>query len=94
MLGSEDLEATAARLTAAGVDHGGPQPGGGARLVVLAGAEGVHAFTRERLAFRPGPCPGTETLAAGVLRQLSALGQARQALPKLTQAQLDALLSF
>ena len=67
---------------------------GHTRLVVLAGAEGVHAFTRERLAFRPGPCPGTETLAAGVLRQLSALGQARQALPKLTQAQLDALLSF
>lgn len=67
---------------------------GHTRLVVLAGAEGVHAFTRERLAFRPGPCPGVETLAAGVLRQLSALGQARQALPKLTQAQLDALLSF
>ena len=67
---------------------------GHTRLVVLAGAEGVHAFTRERLAFRPGPCPGAETLAAGVLRQLSALGQARQALPKLTQAQLDALLSF
>lgn len=67
---------------------------GHTRLVVLAGAEGVHAFTRERLAFRPGPCPGTETLAAGVLRQLSALGQAWQALPKLTQAQLDALLSF
>lgn len=67
---------------------------GHTRLVVLAGTKGVHAFTRERLAFRPGPCPGTETLAAGVLRQLSALGQARQALPKLTQAQLDALLSF
>ncbi len=67
---------------------------GHTRLVVLAGAEGVHAFTRERLAFRPGPCPGAETLAAGVLRQLSALSQARQALPKLTQAQLDALLSF
>ena len=67
---------------------------GHTRLVVLAGKEGVHAFTRERLAFRPGPCPGAETLAAGVLRQLSALGQARQALPKLTQAQLDALLSF
>ena len=67
---------------------------GHTRLVVLAGAEGVHAFTRERLAFRPGPCPGAETLAAGVLRQLSALSQARQALPKLTQAQLDALPSF
>lgn len=30
---------------------------GHTRLVVLAGAEGVHAFTRERLAFRPRALP-------------------------------------
>lgn len=37
-----DLDASAARLTAAGVDHEGPQPGGGARLLLLADPDGNH----------------------------------------------------
>ena len=67
---------------------------GHTQLVVLAGAEGVQIFTRERRAYRPGPCPSLETLAAGVLHQLLAAGCSRQALPKLTQTQLNELLSF
>ena len=69
---------------------------GHTQLVVLAGAEGVQTFTRERTAVwhGPGPCPSLETLAAGVLHRLLAAGCSRQALPKLTQTQLNELLSF
>jgi catechol 2,3-dioxygenase-like lactoylglutathione lyase family enzyme len=35
-----DLDATAARLRAAGVQHDGPQPGGGARVLVLTDPDG------------------------------------------------------
>ncbi len=40
VLGCDDLDAVAARLGAAGVEHGGPQPGGGARLLPLADPDG------------------------------------------------------
>ena len=40
VLGCDDLDAVAARLSTAGVEHGGPQPGGGARLVALADPDG------------------------------------------------------
>ena len=67
---------------------------GHTQLAVLAGAEGVQAFTRERRMFRPGTSPGLEPLAAGVLHRLLAAGRSRQTLPKLTQTQLNELLSF
>ncbi|GAB2622445.1 VOC family protein [Pseudactinotalea suaedae] len=35
-----DLDATAARLTAAGLEHDGPQPGGGARILQLTDPDG------------------------------------------------------
>lgn len=35
-----DLDAAAAELTAAGIDHDGPQPGGGARILQLADPAG------------------------------------------------------
>jgi predicted enzyme related to lactoylglutathione lyase len=35
LLGTDDLDAAATRLTAAGLAHGGPQPGGGGRLLQL-----------------------------------------------------------
>jgi hypothetical protein len=35
VIGIDDLAALAARLTAAGVEHEGPQPGGGARILQL-----------------------------------------------------------
>lgn len=66
---------------------------GHTQLVVLAGADGVQAFTRERRTFRLGPCPDIEQLAAGMLFRLLEAGVSRQALPKLTQPQLDELLS-
>lgn len=31
-----DLDGLATRLSAAGVDHGGPEPGGGSRVLILA----------------------------------------------------------
>lgn len=40
VLAVDDLDYLAARLTAAGVAHDGPQPGGGARLLVLADPDG------------------------------------------------------
>lgn len=35
-----DLDALAARLSAAGLEHGGPEPGGGARVLVLTDPDG------------------------------------------------------
>ena len=35
-----DLDALAARLTASGLDHEGPQPGGGSRVLVLTDPDG------------------------------------------------------
>jgi len=35
-----DLDATAGRLTQAGIEHGGPQPGGGARILQVADPDG------------------------------------------------------
>ncbi len=35
-----DLDAAATRLRAAGIDHDGPQPGGGGRLVQLTDPDG------------------------------------------------------
>ncbi len=40
VIGTDDLDALAARLTSAGVDHEGPQPGGGARILQLADPDG------------------------------------------------------
>jgi catechol 2,3-dioxygenase-like lactoylglutathione lyase family enzyme len=40
VLGETDLDRAAARLSAAGVDHAGPEPGGGARLLQLADPDG------------------------------------------------------
>jgi catechol 2,3-dioxygenase-like lactoylglutathione lyase family enzyme len=40
VLAVDDLDDVAGRLAAAGVAHDGPQPGGGARLLVLADPDG------------------------------------------------------
>ncbi|WP_309131533.1 VOC family protein [Brevibacterium sp.] len=40
VLGETDLDAAAARLIEAGIDHAGPQPGGGARILQLADPDG------------------------------------------------------
>lgn len=40
VLDETDLDATAARLTATGIDNGGPQPGGGSRILQLADPDG------------------------------------------------------
>jgi catechol 2,3-dioxygenase-like lactoylglutathione lyase family enzyme len=40
VLGETDLDQAAARLSVAGVDHAGPEAGGGARLLQLADPDG------------------------------------------------------
>ncbi len=40
VLGETDLDAAASRLTAAGLQHDGPQPGGGGRILQLADPDG------------------------------------------------------
>ena len=40
VLGSDDLDAAAAALAAAGIEHGGPQPGGGQRVLQLTDPDG------------------------------------------------------
>ena len=40
LLATDDLDGNAARLAGAGVAHAGPQPGGGARLLLLADPDG------------------------------------------------------
>ncbi len=40
VLGSDDLDTEALRLTAGGLEHGGPEPGGGARLLRLMDPDG------------------------------------------------------
>ncbi|GGA54871.1 glyoxalase [Pseudoclavibacter endophyticus] len=40
VLGETDLDAAAVRATAAGADHDGPQPGGGARILPLTDPDG------------------------------------------------------
>ena len=40
VLEETDLDAVAARAAAAGIDHSGPQPGGGARILQLSDPEG------------------------------------------------------
>ncbi len=40
VLGETDLDTAAARLSAAGIDHGGPEPGGGARILQLTDPDG------------------------------------------------------
>lgn len=40
VLEESDLDAAAARLSEAGIDHGGPQSGGGARILQLADPDG------------------------------------------------------
>lgn len=40
VLGSDDLDAAVERLTAEGVAHDGPEPGGGARLLRLVDPDG------------------------------------------------------
>ena len=40
LLGTDDLDAAAARFTAAGLAHDGPQPGGGGRLLQLTDPDG------------------------------------------------------
>ncbi|WP_231446813.1 VOC family protein [Brevibacterium zhoupengii] len=40
VIGESDLDARAARLAAAGIDHGGPQPGGGQRILQIADPDG------------------------------------------------------
>lgn len=62
------------------------------QLVVLQTAEGVHTFTREAHAFRPGLSAPAETLAARLLFQLAQQELSLQKLPRLTARQLGALL--
>jgi predicted enzyme related to lactoylglutathione lyase len=40
VIGTDDLEDVATRLTAAGLGHGGPQPGGGRRILQLTDPDG------------------------------------------------------
>lgn len=40
VLGTDDLDAVAASLTAAGIGHDGPEPGGGRRVLRLADPDG------------------------------------------------------
>ena len=40
VIGESDIGALAERLTAAGVDHGGPEPGGGQRILQIADPDG------------------------------------------------------
>lgn len=40
VLKETDIDHTATRLTAAGIEHDGPQPGGGARILLLADPDG------------------------------------------------------
>lgn len=40
VLAETELDAAAARLTAAGIDHAGPQPGGGARILQVSDPDG------------------------------------------------------
>ena len=40
VLGVDDLDAVAARLSRASVQHSGPRPGGGARILVLGDPDG------------------------------------------------------
>lgn len=40
VLGETDLDAVAARMSAAGIEHDGPQPGGGARILPLTDPDG------------------------------------------------------
>lgn len=40
ILRESDLDAAASRLTAIGIHHDGPQPGGGARILQLGGPDG------------------------------------------------------
>ena len=40
LLSADDLDATAGRLSASGIEHDGPQPGGGQRLLSLTDPDG------------------------------------------------------
>jgi hypothetical protein len=40
VIDESDLDALAARLAADGLDHGGPQSGGGARVLILSDPDG------------------------------------------------------
>jgi predicted enzyme related to lactoylglutathione lyase len=40
VIGTDDLDAVAARLAAAGIDHEGVQPGGGGRILQVADPDG------------------------------------------------------
>ncbi|MGN0094901.1 MAG: VOC family protein [Corynebacterium sp.] len=40
VLGDTDIDAVAARMTRLGIDHDGPQPGGGARILPLSDPDG------------------------------------------------------
>ncbi|HEX4430483.1 MAG TPA: VOC family protein [Frankiaceae bacterium] len=40
VIGSDDIDALAARLAAAGFEHEGPQPGGGSRILQLVDPDG------------------------------------------------------
>ncbi|TSI18750.1 VOC family protein [Brevibacterium aurantiacum] len=40
VIGESDLDALAEQLAAAGIDHGGPQPGGGQRILPIADPDG------------------------------------------------------
>lgn len=40
VLGETDLDAAAARLTGVGIEHEGPQPGGGARILQISDMDG------------------------------------------------------
>ncbi|HEU5484090.1 MAG TPA: VOC family protein [Microlunatus sp.] len=42
VIDESDLDGLSTRLTADGIDHGGPQPGGGARVLILSDPDGNH----------------------------------------------------
>ena len=48
LLAADDLDADAARLTAGGVVHDGPQPGGGGRLLQLSDPDGNRVVVTGR----------------------------------------------
>lgn len=66
---------------------------GHTQLVVLAGVEGVHAFTRAVHAFQAEMVPEPEALTANVLFRLMQHSIGPAQLSKLTDTQLAALLS-
>jgi hypothetical protein len=48
VIDESDVDAFAARLTAEGIQHTGPEPGGGARVLILSDPDGSHVVISGR----------------------------------------------